>query len=427
MRQRGSSWHIALVTLGNLSSPIVALVTAPLLAQGLGVVARGELAAATAPLFLAAAALTLGLPDAVTHFTARFSRYARRSFLANWALLTVVGVAGTVLVFLLAPPLSGGSDELRDLIRICGTALTPALWVGIGRGFARGLQRWSLVVAEQIVSSTVKLVGVVALLATGNLSALSASILLSAALSVGGLTYLVIIPLLHPGAPLEPHRRIVGFGLSVWPGVLAGVVLSRLDQTLILPLSSAAALGVYAVAVSIADSARVFNIAVRDVIFARESASRDDEALALASRLSTLITVAMAGAVAGASFLVVVPLFGVEFASVPLVVSIILLGTVLGNPGSVLAAGISARGRPWLRSIAIMTGVAVNVVLLLLLVPVLGAVGAATAAAVANALTGLMVVVIAWRVFEIPPSKVLRPRASDTRRLWELVSNLRRR
>jgi O-antigen/teichoic acid export membrane protein len=428
MTSRGrSSRHVALVTLGNLSSPFVALVTAPLLAQGLGVEGRGELAASTAPLFLAAAALTFGLPDAITHFTARLGVFSRVSMLYSLMVLTALGVAGTVAVVLMAPLLSAGSEDLTRLIQVCALALTPALWVGAGRGFARGRHLWKWVVGEQLTGASIKLAGVLTLFLLGALTPTSAAILLSVALSIGGVLYLALAPSLAKGPPVTKYRSVVTFGLAVWPGVLAGVVLSRLDQTLILPLSSAAALGVYAVAVSIADSARVFNIAVRDVIFARESAISNDAALALASRLSTLITVGLAIVVTALSFAVVVPLFGEEFAQVPLVITVILAGTVVGNPGSVVAAGISARGRAGLRSIAILIGVTVNVVLLFLLVPPYGAMGAAAAAAAANALTGLLVVVLAWRVFKIRPLTVLAFRWDDFRQLVVLLANLRRR
>jgi O-antigen/teichoic acid export membrane protein len=422
-----SSRHIVLVTLGNLSSPVVALISAPLLAQGLGVDDRGELAAATAPLFLAASALTLGLPDAITHFTARSRAYSRRSMGANLLVLTALGLVGSAMIFLLAPLLSAGSEELARLIRISALALTPALWVGAGRGFARGLHLWRWVVAEQLIGAGIKLAGVTSLFLLGALTPLSAAVLLSAALFIGGVIYVALGPALTRGRSSVSNRRVAIFGLAVWPGVLAGVVLSRLDQTLILPLSSAAALGVYAVAVSIADSARVFNIAVRDVIFARESASSDDSALALASRLSTMITAALAVCVVGLAFVVVVPLFGEDFSQVPLVVAVILAGAVVGNPGSVVAAGVSARGRAGLRSIAIMTGVVINVGLLLLLVPSWGALGAAGAAAIANSLTGLLVVAMAWRVFGIRPSQVLRLHLSDVAELRTLAAGLRRR
>jgi O-antigen/teichoic acid export membrane protein len=402
-------------------------VTAPLLAQGLGVDGRGELAASTAPLFLAAAALTLGIPDAITHFTARLGVFSRTSMLLSLLLLTALGAAGTVVVVLIAPILSAGSEELTRLIQLCAIALTPALWVGAGRGFARGQHLWKWVVGEQLSGAGLKLVGVLTLFLLGALTPASAAILLSVALSIGGLTYIVLAPSLSKGPAATQYRTVVQFGLAVWPGVLAGVVLSRLDQTLILPLSSAAALGVYAVAVSIADSARVFNIAVRDVIFARESATSDDAALALASRLSTLITVGLAIAVTALSYAVVVPLFGAEFSQVPLVITVILAGTVVGNPGSVVAAGISARGRAGLRSVAILIGVCINVLLLFLLVPSFGAIGAATAAAVANGITGLFVVLIAWRVFKISPSTVLIVRRDDFRQLLYLIANLRRR
>ena len=52
---------VAISTFGNLIAPAAGLITAPILAQSLGVVGRGDVAAATTPLLLATSVLTLGL------------------------------------------------------------------------------------------------------------------------------------------------------------------------------------------------------------------------------------------------------------------------------------------------------------------------------------------------------------------------------
>lgn len=422
---RGSR-HVAIVAFGNFAAPLVALITAPLLAQGLGVAGRGELAAATAPLLLAATALTLGLPDAATHFTARYHRFSIRPLWVSFAALTVVGLAGSATIALLGPKLSGGDAELRELIQLCGLALTPALWVGLLRGIARGQHKWWLISLEQYLTAGLKLVGIAALLAWDAMTPLTAALLLSGALFVAGVIY---IPIALSAASGDEHtiRSVVMFGVGVWPGALAGVVLARLDQTLILPLSSAAALGVYAVAVSIADAARAFNIAVRDVMFARQSSVADTKNLALASRISTIITLALSASIVVVSYWLVPLLFGEGFAQVPTVITILLIGAVVGNPGSVVAAGLSARGRPGLRSLAIGIGVVINLLTLLALVPQWGALGAAVAASVANATTGWLVIWFAKRTFGISPLTFIAITHRDLRALVTLARDMLRR
>lgn len=424
MEAKGGSRQIAIVTAGNLSSPVVALATAPLLAHGLGAVGRGEVAAATAPLMLCVAGLTLGLPEAITYFTAKISKLRAGSFVRALALATIAGALGTLGIFFLAPLLADHDNELTALIRLAAVALVPALITGCFRGLARGYHRWSFVVGEQLVSAAVKLVAIAGMFMGGTLTPLTASLVLSVSTFVGLVPYLFIIGSLNSDASRVGSRDFLKFGVAVWPGAVAGVLLSKIDQTLILPLSTAAALGVYAIAVSLSDVARVFNSAVRDVIFARESAANNDVGLATASRLSTLITSALAIAVTIGTYFLAVPMFGEEFSGAPLLVGILLLGIVLGNPGSVVAAGLAARGKAMLRSLAICAGLVINIVLIYVLVPPMGAVGAAVAAAVANAITGVLVLLFARKASTLKLPDVLVYKQGDVALLVDAIKKL---
>lgn len=424
------SRSVLIVTLGNLSAPAVALLTAPLLARALGGDGRGELAAATAPLMLAVAALTVGIPEALTYFTARHKNLARRTVVGGISVSVGAGLGGVALVALLAPSLAAGDIPLAGLILLCTSAAVPALITGCLRGVARGQQRWMAVAFEQLISAVFKLGFLGGLFLLGELSVFAAAIILSAGTFVGCLSYLVLLR--RSGTPSDQRtvvetRKLLRYGTSMWLGSIAGVALSRLDQTLILPLSNASVLGVYAVAVSLADAARVFNLAVRDVIFSKQSAVIDDASLASASRLSTLVTITISVAVTLGSYLLVVPIFGSDFAAVPSVVAVLLIGTVLGNPGSVVAAGLSARGRPVLRSIALTCGVAVNLGLLFVLVPAWGALGAAAATSIANVATGVLVLVFAYRFFNLTPASFLKLTISDVRDLASTIRRLLRR
>lgn len=424
---------VTLLTLGNLTAPIASFVTAPLLAHGLGVDGRGEMAAATAPLLLAAAGLTLGVPESMTYFVARGTAGRRQTLWWGLAGSLLLGVIGSVAITLLAGPLSAGDDYVRKLIIVIGLALVPSLLATSVRGYARGLQAWNLVALDQGFASVFRVVGTGALFLTDTMTPLSAGIVAAVANFIGILVYIVGLTWSRTrpvgvNPPDETRltgwavpRSMLGYGLGVWLGAAAGILLARLDQVLILPISTAAVLGVYAVAVSITDVVRVFNLAVRDVVFSKQSATTDDEALARASRVSTLLTALTGVAVVALAWVVVPPLFGEEFRDATSVIAVLAIGTVLGNPGSVLAAGLSARGRPILRSIAIVVGVVVNVATLYVFVPPWGAVGAAVSTGVANVSTGAMVLFFAHRYFGLGPSRFLRIGADDVRFLVRIV------
>ncbi|GAA4196047.1 hypothetical protein GCM10022219_22090 [Microbacterium oryzae] len=424
---RGSSRNIAVVTLGNLSAPAVALITAPILANGLGAVGRGEVAAATAPLMLCVAGLTVGMPEALTYFVARMRAISTGTVIRALIVSAVAGGFGSLAIALLAMVLADGDRQLATLISLCALGVVPALITGCCRGIARGRQKWRLVVAEQLVGAATRLIGLAGLLTLDMLTPATAAAVLTLGTFTGVLPYLALLKRENTEPTRVPSGELVRFGLTIWPGAVAGVLLSRIDQALFLPLSTAAALGVYAVAVSLSDVSRVFNAAVRDVIFARESAATDDTSLGTASRLSTLITAFMSIVVAIGVAVLAVPLFGQDFAEVPLVVVILLAGVIVGNPGSVVGAGVAARGRALLRSLAICIGVVLNVVLLLILAPPYGAVGAACAAAIANAVTGQTVLLLSRRVIRVPARDLLFPRRGDLSLLVTMARGLLRR
>lgn len=396
-----TSERVLVSLVGNVFPPLSAFVTAPILAQVLGVAGRGELGAATAPLLLALGIATFGMPEAMTHFVGRSAGPIRAVVLRGLGWLALGGVAGTAGIALLAPLLSGGSADVGALIRIAAIALVPSLLLSGLRGVAAGLHLWGLVTIERFISAAFRLVAIIALAATGTLTELSATIVIGLASFVGAIAYVALPGLVSAkrrAGDAVTHAGMLSFGSRVWVGSFIGILLARFDQAILLPMSSAVALGLYVVAISISELPLVFNSAMRDVMFSAESESNQDDRLALASRTSTIVTLVIAVLVGLASIWGIPLLFGADFADALLPTAILLAGVVLGNPGSIASVGLSARGRPGLRAFSLALGFAANLALLLLLAPVLGAVGAAIATVAGSILASLTaVILLSWR------------------------------
>jgi O-antigen/teichoic acid export membrane protein len=92
---------------------------------------------------------------------------------------------------------------------------------------------------------------------------------------------------------------------------------------------------------------------------------------------------------------------------------VLTVAVVLGAPGAIMGVGLSARGRPELRSACLVVACAVDVVLILVLVPEHGAMGAAVATLVGNATTGFLAAAFQWRVFHLQPWSFYGVRRSD--------------
>lgn len=384
--QRSVTAGTAVLVAGNVVPPLATFVMAPLLAHALGVGGRGELAAVTAPSLLAVAVATLGIPDAVTRSIAAGSRITTSAWWSTAALLVTSGCTALLVSLVVAPVVVGSDDPtLVGLVGLASAAVLPQLCIAVLRARAAGRRAWGLVTAERITSGGAKIAASVVLAATGTLDLVTATVVIAASPVLGGLVYLgrgrgVAV---DSGSPVRP-RALLGFSARSWLGSVAGIILVRVDQLLVLPLSDATQLGLYAVAVNISEVPLIATNAVREVMLSEDAGDQDDERAPRVARSAAVVaTVIAAPLLVGAPFWLPV-LFGGDFLpAIPaLVVSVVAV--VIGVPGSIAGSTLTARGRPELRSCSILAGCVVNVVALVLLVPLLGAVGAALATLAGN-------------------------------------------
>lgn len=404
---------------GNVFPPAAAFITSPLLAHTLGAEGRGLVSGATAPLLLVLGAATLGLPEAVTYSIASGASGAK--VIKSAALWTAfAGLASTILVIALAAPLSGHDPSLAGLTALVAFAAAPGLLVGVARGAAAGIGAWGLVTVDRVLQGVFRLTVLLALALLGRLSVTSAALTIAAGAVIGVLAYVPLIPAMRARDSDGPFA-LMHFGLRNWSGSLSGILVSRVDQSLMVPLSNPFELGVYAVSVSISELPLVFNNAVRDVIFAVESERSDGTRLAAAARISTTLTAVAGLAVGGLAAVFMTQLFGSDFRSAVGVTAVLLLAVVGGNPGSIAGMGLSARGRPGLRSLSLTIGLVVDLAVLVLLAPHLGAMGAAIATLFANCSCAVFNLYWLRRCHGIPMRSFMGLRSSDVEAIVSIV------
>ncbi|KAD3515260.1 oligosaccharide flippase family protein [Arthrobacter yangruifuii] len=380
--------NISLTAVGNLAFPVAAFVTAPVLAWQLGANGRGELAAAIAPLMLLVSVAALGMPESLSYHTAARLMPYKKSLPTALVLLWITGSAGIALTWVAAPVLSAGNHHVAVLTIIAAGALPLSLSVAALRGVAIGLHKWKRVNAEKYITASVRLVAIVACALSGNLSLVVAVAVMAYSPVIGGLAYLGLkndsaCNTYHKDGK-RPVARLLNYSLSVWVGAMSGVLLMRIDQILLLPMAGAVQLGMYAVSVNVAELLLVVNNAVRDVMFSADAANRNDDRIHRAGRLSLIVTTVVALPTALTSPLWFPMLFGEEFSEALPIVIVLIIAIVVGVPGSVAGSALSARGRPGLRSRSLIVASIINVAVLVLLVPVMGALGAAYATLIGN-------------------------------------------
>jgi O-antigen/teichoic acid export membrane protein len=333
----------------------------------------------------------------------------------------VLGLLCLLAVYATLPFLSGGDPTLGDLI-VLGMALTvPALIVGVLRGAASGQQMWTAVGYERLVNVVLRIVAFTALLASGQLTVLTATLVSCLSPIVAGVVYwrLFTAPPAEGGSlPDGLLRPLLSFGSRTWFGAVASMLLARIGQILMVPLSNVHELGLYSVASTISDLPLIVALAIQGTLYGVNSKERDPRQLTVTARLTLLVGFLGCLALGLTLPLWIGPLFGAEFGAATVPTLMLMASAVICIPGLMAATGISAWGRPGLRSIGLGVTLVLNVAVFVLLVPPLGVYGACWTSIVSNvALTGFMVLA-ASRVMGVPMRDFLLVRRVDVALLW---------
>lgn len=425
--------HALLSAIGNLALPLSTLLTAPMLARGLGVDGRGEFAAATAPLMLVLTIAMFGLPEALIFLTASSRTISRRGLRNTLLLLVLTGTVATLAMYLVAPLIAAGDGAIEQLVRVTCLAVVPSVLIGAPRALASGLSRWGLVNLEKAITGGLRLLLMLAAFMTGTLTVPVATLIIAASPILGCLPYLALIrqvrrtPAFAAVDKQGSSRGLLAYGSKVWLGSVSGILLSRLSQVLLLPLGGAPALGQFAVAMNVSDAALLLNSAIRDVTTTADAADRADNRLTATARVSLLLSV-LGGTLLCASLPIwFVWVFGEEFRPAIPATIVLIAVSVVGVSGSIAGAGLAARGQPEWRSLSLLIALVANISMLFLLVPALGALGAALATAVGSLIASNLNIVFMKRGFGLRFRDFYLIRRTDIARAVRLGRTLMRR
>lgn len=416
---------MVLVTGSSMLVPIIGLATAPILSHALGVAGRGQAGAAMAPNLLIVGGATLGLPNALTYYLAKRPGHARAA--VAWATVMAVGLGGVTLAGLLMASnyLSGDDPGLAHLMVLGAWLAIPALVVGLLRGAAAGRQMWTAVALERAVNSLLRLVLLASLAFVGRLDVTSAVLVMCIAPVVAGVTYARVC--CREETPVEdvaPSGRVAStllrYGSQVWLGSVATMLMARLSQLLVVPLSNAEQLGLLIVAITISDVPYIVTQTVREVAFGTNSADSDTKRLLTTSRIATLVAVVGSFVLGAALPWWIGVVFGSGFRAAVVPTWLLLASSCISVPGLIAGAGLDSAGRPVLRSASLIAGLIATALGLLLLVPPFGAMGAALAALISTGLSTAIAVIASSRILGVRSTEFFLPRHADLEMLRRL-------
>lgn len=414
---------VLLVSVSSFLVPAAGVVTQPILARALGAGGRGELAAALAPSTLALAVATLGLPEALTFYLAKHPRVTRLALTWATVVASCLGVLCLVATYLAVPFLSAGYANLGWLMLLAMVLIIPALVVGMFRGAAYGRQMWGSIAAERLLDTVLRVLGIGLLWVRGELTVFTAVLVICLTPVVAGVVYLRLLrrPSVDESEQLiggSALRLLLSYGGRVWFGSVASMLLSRSAQILMAPMSGLEDLGLFSVAITIADVPWIVTIAIAGALRGVNSKSNNPAQVTTTARVTMLLGFFGCAILGGTVPLWIEAVFGEEFGAATVPTLMLLLSAVISIPGLMAATGVAAWGRPGLRSIGLGVTLVANVVVFVLLVPELGVIGGCVTSIVSNVVMTTFMVVAASRVMDETVSSFLLPRASDVALVW---------
>lgn len=394
----------------NVAARLVALillaVATVVVAQLGGAAAVGTYALLRVLPWLTGILLAGGLPGAIPYFLAGPRRSDRRTPLTIMAIAILGGSVGALLWALSSPVLQAtffrGLPEVE--VAWAGVLVLTQLAVVTAKASSQGSDDLPgsnrIFVMEELLFLPTYL-GLLAMGASGTAAIIAGLVIADVGTSTLAWRRLVRRGLLRGARrpSLALGRRVYWFGMRAHFGVVLSLLNLRFDFAILSALAGPATVGVYAIASKYAELLRLLPLALTYVLYPgyakEEPAEAARKARALLPRTGMLT--AAAAIPLGLSAAVLIPaLYGNEFRGAIIPVYILLVGLAGEGIGGVITPFLYGVGRPGLNSAAMAVGVSVTVLLDLVLIPRLGAVGAAIASGTAYLTSTAVLVAFFW-------------------------------
>ena len=360
-----------------------------LVARALGAEARGVVALVALTYGQAASIASLGFDSALLHFGARAQDDLKA--LARRGLLTAVGqglVAAVVGWVLLRTLLSSQVSPARGAITIAALAAPAVLVVAHGHAVLRAAGRLVEASVLEVVAAVTTLTVVVGGVVTDRLGMAAAGA--AAGSGLCGILTAVLLQRLPGagGAGRAPASfgTILRYGLAGHVGTVFQSLNYRVDVFLVALLLSATDVGIYAVAVSLAEALLLLPNALGALVMQRAALDPSSvRATQLTLRLGLAVATVGGVVVAVVSVRLVPLVFGREFAGATAAILALLPGILALVVWKTLVNDLAGRGFPTVKSVSAGLALVVTLAADLVLIPSFGIAGAAAASSAAYA------------------------------------------
>jgi O-antigen/teichoic acid export membrane protein len=402
--------------------------------RALGPAGRGTIAFLTVTSMVMAQLARFGITEATTVFAAQ--RPDRRAALLTNSIVSVVvtsSIAAVVVcgLLLLEPSWRPGGVTEEELA-LLGAGMIASALADAGYMFAVGTGRFRFHARVTVTTSWLYAAALVALDLSVGLSVIIAASVWVAVQVIKAAILLVSSAKLTGLGRLDGRLlgESFGFGVRAWLGSLASAFNDRVDQVLMAFIASHVTLGIYAAAVNASEILLYLPGSAATValsVVARTRAGDRADRTLRAFRSVAMVT-AVAAAVAALVGPFLLPLvFGSSFDGAVGPFLWLLPGALGYVALGIFSSALVASARPGWSSAGPFTSVVLGVTLDVLLIPGLGATGAAIASTSAFLSGGLVAFLLFRRHHRFPLAALFVPRRGDLELLHALAEPWRRR
>ena len=422
--------NIKLVFSTNVLMLCCGVVTSLLSAWALGPEGRGNLMVVLMWPAIFSMATEIGLPQAYRFWTAKRPECVSALF-SNAVIFTlVIGFVTLGLAELLIPHLIGErSPEVLRLARIYLLVIPILMLTDLARGLLEGARRFTWVGVLRLIFFGFQCGTYIVLWFAGRLSVANAAYTL-----IGSAVTSLLVSLIAVWYELRPRwrpelselRTTLRYGVRDYPGVVTEFVSWRLDLIMLVGMASSSAVGLYAVALRLADITSTLASSVGDALMPEVAASkRADEATNVVTRslrLTLLCHLLILAPLWIAAPFILRFAYGNGFVPVTNVLRLLMLASVIWSAGAIIISGLNGLGHPGLSASARIAAALVMVVTLLSWLPGRGIQGAALASLTGYSIMFLVALFWLLRRRQISLWECFRPRWDDVPRSFTPAS-----
>ncbi len=225
-----------------------------------------------------------------------------------------------------------------------------------------------------------------------------------------------------PRIDLRLLKEEYSFGTIIWLGAIFAFLHYRVDQFMIKQLLGVADLGVYSVAVSLAELMFLIPVSINTALLGKlyNTDGRDASRRVMSQTLKLSLYVCLGLALAGIPLSLLIPVvYGQAYAGAVVCTMILLAGVVFASLAKVSAPYFFTLKKPVFHLVITFITLLLNASLNYLLIPVHGIAGAAFASSVSYLAYGVFYVLLMMLRENFTARELFRLEPGDIRMLWK--------